>query len=267
MSYNSETGIRSTDFHTTHYANNVQTIASTAKLENSTTLVYGTDTSSKSINTYLRGTNVTLQVKKGNSINYNVLQLTSDRINCNNYCNMKQGAEVSEGNFTVQNNTYLAQNAGTKVGIGTNNPLHKLYVWGNTFTKGFGIIPYYLSDSDLLPIISPGDGYAYRCLEIGKSAEVSCIIADRVALSGSIRGVLLNFKRGFDGQIVLLKDLDDYGRGNGYFWVTASGCTIIRPGISSKVSYDEISKAFDDGKSRFFVYSSKYNGWIVLYCG
>ena len=52
--------IRSTDFHTTYYANNVWTITSAAKLESANTLVYGTDTSSNSIDTYLRGTNVTL---------------------------------------------------------------------------------------------------------------------------------------------------------------------------------------------------------------
>lgn len=122
--------IRSTDFHTTYYANNVWTITSAARLENSTTLVYGTNTSSQSINTYLRGTNVIMQVKKGTSINYNALQLTSDRIYCNNYCDMKYGAAVSGGNLTVQNNAYLAQKAGAKVGIGTGSPSATLDVGG-----------------------------------------------------------------------------------------------------------------------------------------
>lgn len=113
------------------------TVVSAARLENSTTLVYGDGTSSNSINTYLRGTNVTLQVKKGTSINYNALQLTDNYIYCNNFCNMKQGAEVSGGNFTVQNNAYLAQNAGTKVGIGTTTPSYKLDVNGQMRASGF----------------------------------------------------------------------------------------------------------------------------------
>ena len=110
--------IRSTNYQAM-YGN---TSVSAAKLESATTLVYGTDTSSNSINTYLRGINITLQVKKDTSINYNAFQVTADRIYCNNYCDMKNGAAVSGGNLTVQNNAYLAQKAGTKVGIGTSNP-------------------------------------------------------------------------------------------------------------------------------------------------
>lgn len=110
--------IRSTDFHTTYYANNIWTITSAARLENHTTLIYGFNTSSNYINTYLRGQNVTLQVKKDTSINYNAFQVTADETRCFNYFNMKGGATVSKGNFTVQNNTYLAQEKDAKVSIG-----------------------------------------------------------------------------------------------------------------------------------------------------
>lgn len=169
-------------------------------------------------------------------------------------------------NYRNSGNVSLCVGGGN-VGIGAISPSHKLHVMGNTFTKGFGIIPYYLSDSNILPTISPGDGYTYRCLEIGKSSVVSCIIADRVALSNE-RGVLIKFNTGYDGQIVLLKDLQNYGSGNGYFWVMPSGCAIIRPdGSSTEVSYNQISNVYDDGKSRFFVYSSKHNRWIEFYCG
>lgn len=156
---------------------------------------------------------------------------------------------------------------GGNVGIGTTYPSHKLHVMGDTFTEGFGIMPYYLSDSNILPTISPGDGYTYRCLEIGKLPVRSCIIADKVALSNE-RGVLIIFNAGFDGQIVLLKDLQNYGSGNGYFWVMPSGCEIIRPeGSGIRIPYNQISNVYDDGKSRFFVYSSRYNVWIEFYCG
>lgn len=152
------------------------------------------------------------------------------------------------------------------VGIGTNTPTQKLDVHGYTHTKGFGIGIQYLSESELLPTISPGDGYTYRCLEIGRPTKVSCIIADKVPLSG-VRGILLKFMQGFDGQIVLLKDLENYGSGNGYFWVMPSGCKIINADNSNiLINQNQISNTYDDGRSRFFIYSSKYSAWIEFFC-
>lgn len=113
------------------------TSVSAAKLESATNLVYGTDTSSQSINTYLRGTTVTLQVKKGTSTNYNALQLTSDRIYCNNYCDMKYSVEVRGDHFTVWNDSYLAQLMGSKVGIGTKNPQYTLDVGDKMRAGGY----------------------------------------------------------------------------------------------------------------------------------
>lgn len=155
---------------------------------------------------------------------------------------------------------------GGKVGIGTMYPSQELYVLGYTHTKGFGIGIQYLSESGLLPTISPGDGYTYRCLEIGRPTKVSCIIADKVPLSG-VRGILLRFMQGFDGQIVLLKDLENYGSGNGYFWVMPSGCKIINADNSNiLINQNQISNTYDDGRSRFFIYSSKYSAWIEFFC-
>ena len=127
--------IRSTNYQAMYGSTSV----SAAKLESASSLVYGTDTSSNSINSYLRGTTVTLQVKKGTSINYSALALTADYIYCNNYCDMKYGAIVSGGNFTVNNNSYLAQKANTKVGIGTSSPSCLLDVSGLAKVYQLGI--------------------------------------------------------------------------------------------------------------------------------
>lgn len=149
---------------------------------------------------------------------------------------------------------------GGKVGIGTMYPSQELYVLGYTHTEGFGMGIQYLSES-LLPTISPGDGYTYRCLEIGRPTKVSCIIADKVPLSG-VRGILLKFMQGFNGQIVLLKDLENYGSVNGYFWAMPSGCKIVSADSSNiLINQNQISNIYD-GRSRFFIYSSKYSAWI-----
>lgn len=157
---------------------------------------------------------------------------------------------------------------GGKVGIGTMDPSQELYVLGYTHTKGFGLGIQYLSDiAGLLPTISPGDGHTYKCLEIGRPTKVSCIIADKAPWYGT-RGILLKFTQGFNGQIVLLKDLEIYGSGNGYFWVMPSGCTIINADNSNiLLNQYQISNIYDDGRSRFLIYSSKYSAWIEFLCG
>ena len=168
-------------------------------------------------------------------------------------------------NYRNSGNVILCAGGG-KVGIRTLSPSQELYVQGYTHTEGFGIGIQYLSVSVWLPTISPGDGYTYRCLEIGRPTKVSCIIADKVSLSG-VRGILLKFMQGFEGQIVLLKDLENYGSGNGHFWVMPSGCKIIRADTSNIIiNQNQISNTYDDGRSRFFIYSSKYSAWIEFIC-
>lgn len=151
---------------------------------------------------------------------------------------------------------------GGMVGIGTIHPSQELYVQGYTHTKGFGISVWYLSLAFSLPNISPGDGHTYKCFEISRLTKVSCIIADKVPMSPE-RGVLLNFKVGFDGQIVLLKDLETYGYGNGEFWVMPSQCNIINSYDNNIcIQMNQVSNRYNDGRSRFFMYSSRYLAWI-----
>ena len=196
-----------------------------------------------------------------NSIRMNNISLD----NTNEINNITSGGSL---NLNCRNSGDVSLCAGGgRVGIGTRYPSYELHVVGYTHTKGFGINPYYLSDSWQLPNISPGDGHTYRCLEISRSSKISCIIADKTHLPGSTRGVLLNFKEGFDGQIILLKDLQNYGSGDGHFWVMPSWCNIIRANSSGiLVGQNQISSIYDDGHSRFLVYSSKYRVWIEFLC-
>lgn len=190
------------------------------------------------------------------------IRMSSIRLERTNEINSSDDLFINYGSST---NVSLC-NGGGNVGIGTISPTQKLDVNGNIITKGFGIQPYYLSKSVLLPTISPGDGYEYKCLEIGRTTEISCIIADKASLMNE-RGILIKFNKGYDGQIILLKDLQNYGSGNGYFWVMPSGCNIIKAdGSSILVGQNQISNTYDDGRSRFLVYSSLHNVWIEFLC-
>ena len=190
------------------------------------------------------------------------IRMSSIRLEKTNEINSSDNLLINYGSST---NVSLC-NGGGNVGIGTMSPTQRLDVNGNIITKGFGIQPYYLSKSVSLPTISPGDGYKYKCLEIGRTTEISCIIADKAGLMDE-RGILIKFNKGYDGQIILLKDLQNYGSGNGYFWVMPSGCNIIKADNSSiLVGQNQISNTYDDGRSRFLVYSSLHNVWIEFLC-
>ena len=198
------------------------------------------------------------QIYAGSSI-----RMSSIRLEKTNEINSSDNLFINYGSST---NVSLCQGGGN-VGIGTISPTQKLDVNGNITTKGFGIHPFYLSEFHSLPTIRPGDGYKYRCLEIGRTTDISCIIADKAG-SMSERGILIKFNKGYDGQIILLKDLQSYGAGNGYFWVMPSGCKIIKAdGSSILIDQGQVSNTYDDGRSRFLIYSSTYNIWIEFYCG
>ena len=197
------------------------------------------------------------QIYSGSSI-----RMGSIRLERTNEINSSDNLFINYGSST---NVSLC-NGGGNVGIGTISPTQKLDVNGNITTKGFGIQPCYLSELNLFPTISPGDGYKYKCLEIGRTIDISCIIADKAVLM-SERGILIKFNKGYDGQIILLKDLQSYGIGNGYFWVMPSGCNIIKAdGSSILVGQNQISDIYNDGRSRFLVYSSVHSVWIEFLC-
>ena len=137
-----------------------------------------------------------------------------------------------------------------------------------TANKGFGIRPYYLSSMDYRPIETIS-GNMYSVVTVGDSVQaISCIIADKADIMPQIRGTLIRFLPGDDGQIVLLKDLNNYGGINGYFYVQPKGCNIIGANnFNIHIADGNISDACDDGKSRFFIYAKTHKVWIEFYCG
>lgn len=136
--------------------------------------------------------------------------------------------------------------------------------------QGFCITPYYLSQHQGAGTVTIS-GNKYILTTVGDNVQtISCIIASKCFISptlGTVRGQLIRFLPGNDGQIVLLKDLYNYGNGILNLYVQPKGCNIVRSDNSNVyISDGTISDIYHDGDSRFFVYSKVYNVWIEFYC-
>lgn len=137
---------------------------------------------------------------------------------------------------------------------------------------GFCITPYYLSqfqNADTITI----SGNRYMLTNIGGDDKtISCIIADKCIIppsQGTVRGRLIRFLPGNDGQIVLLKYLYTYGNGTApTLYVQPMNCSIVPSNDSNAyIANGTISDAYNEGRSRFFIYSATHNVWIEFYCG
>lgn len=193
------------------------------------------------------------------------------------YCNAVYSTTL---NHTSSTGHLVIGNKTKEISIRSSNlpDLNALYLYQKFSTnvyysanKGFGIRPYYLSNalSNMLPTETVYNN-KYSVLTVGDKVQaISCIIADKTPLMSGIKGTLIRFIPGDDGQIVLLKDLNNYGVGsNGYFWVQPKGCSIIRSNNSDVYIADgNISSSYDDGGSRFFIYAKTHKVWIEFFCG
>lgn len=138
--------------------------------------------------------------------------------------------------------------------------------------QGFCITPYYLSQHQNAGTITIS-GNKYILTKIGNDTQtISCIIADKCIISptlGTVRGRLIRFAPANDGQIVLLKYLYTYGNGTAHtLYVQPMNCSIVPSNDSNTyIANGTISDAYNDGRSRFFIYSATHNVWIEFYCG
>lgn len=138
--------------------------------------------------------------------------------------------------------------------------------------QGFCITPYYLSQhQDAGTITISGNRYMLTNIG-GDDKTISCIIAGKCIIpptQGTVRGRLIRFLPGNDGQIVLLKYLYTYGNGTApTLYVQPMNCNIVPSNDSNVyIANGTISDAYSDGRSRFFIYSATHNVWIEFYCG
>ena len=193
------------------------------------------------------------------------------------YCNAVYSTAL---NHTSSTGHLVIGNKTKEISIRSSNlpDLNALYLYQKFSTnvyysanKGFGIRPYYLSNagSSVLPTETVYNN-KYLVLTVGDKVQaISCIIADKTPSISGVKGTLIRFMPGDDGQIVLLKDLNNYGVGsNGYFWVQPKGCSIVRSDNSDVYIADgNISSSYDDGGARFFIYAKTHKVWIEFFCG
>lgn len=187
------------------------------------------------------------------------------------YCNTLNHPSAN-GTLIIGDKTY-------EIGIRSlyNTTLNALYLKNKlssnvcfSANQGFCITPYYLSQHQSAGTVTIS-GNKYILTTVGDDAQtISCIIASKCFIPptlGTVRGQLIRFLPGNDGQIVLLKDLYNYGNGNLDLYVQPKGCNIVRSDNSNVyISNGTISDIYHDGDSRFFVYSKLYNVWIEFYC-
>ncbi len=206
--------------------------------------------------------------------------------------NVNGGAQVTgdaeiNGNLYTKNINHLDKNNGfliigdktREVGIRSlsNISVDALYLKDRLSTnvvfsanEGFCITPHILggiSNDEYRVTIS---GLTYLAKDVGKGAQtISCIIVAKGVIPDNIRGHLIRFLPGEDGQIVLLKYLYNQGLGNkNRLYIEPMGCNIVRGDNSNVyIANGAISDAYNNGESRFFIYVTRYNTWIEFYCG
>lgn len=156
-----------------------------------------------------------------------------------------------------------------EVGIRSSNntTLNALYLYKKlssnvcyTANKGFCIQPIWGYSTDRLTV---GDyTYGYVKVEGGttKTQTISCIIHS-TAIS-NVRGLLIDFARGMDGQILILKNIT-----NNNLYIRPLSCKIILPDSSgSYLTSGNMDTIVGKNSSHFFVYSEAAMAWMWFRC-
>ena len=215
-----------------------------------------------------------LNVTFPNTIKATALQIAGNASFYDLYCNTLNHPS-STGTLVIGDKTrevgIRSSNAPDLSALYLNNKLSSNVCF--SANQGFCITPYYLAlnqSTDNIVTIS-GNKYMLKAVGGGDAQTTSCIIATKSFIPpgfGNIRGQLIRFLPGEDGQMVLLKDLYNYGNGRLDLYVQPKGCNIVRSDNSNVYIADgTISDVYHDGDSRFFVFAKFYNVWIEFYCG
>lgn len=212
---------------------------------------------------------------KSNSLSDYILNVNGDtEINGNLYTKNINHCDKNNGSLIIGDKTReLSIRSNNDPGLSAlylNNKLSSNVCFSTN--QGFCITPYYLSQHQDTGIVTiSGNKYILTTIR-NDTQTISCIIAGKCTMpltQGTVRGQLIRFLPGNDGQIVLLKYLYTYGNGSSYaLYVQPMVCSMVPASDSDAyIANGTISDACNDGRSRFFIYSATYNVWIEFYCG
>lgn len=128
--------------------------------------------------------------------------------------------------------------------------------------QGFCITPIF--EGDYLSNRVNVNGNTYGNIKVGgdtaKTQTISCLI-HRVAIP-NVRGLLVDFAKGIDGQILILKNITTNN-----LYIRPLFCKIIKP--DSRDSYltsGNIDTIVGQNSSHFFIYSENAVAWIWFRC-
>ena len=129
-----------------------------------------------------------------------------------------------------------------------------------TANQGFCIQPIWSYITDRLTVGDYTYGYVKVEGGITKPQTISCIIHS-TAIS-NVRGLLIDFARGMDGQILILKNIT-----NNNLYIRPLSCKIILPDSSgSYLTSGIMDTIIGKNSSHFFVYSEAARAWMWFRC-
>ena len=202
-----------------------------------------------------------LNVTFPNTIKATALQIAGNASFYDLYCNTLNHPS-STGTLVIGDKT-------REVGIRSSNntTLNALYLYKKlssnvcyTANKGFCIQPIWGYSTDRLTV--SGYTYGYVKVEGGttKSQTISCIIHS-TAIS-NVRGLLIDFAQGMDGQILILKNITTNN-----LYIRPLSCSIIKSDASDPYLTSGIMNAIEgQHSSHFFVYSEEAHAWMWFRC-
>ena len=202
-----------------------------------------------------------LNVTFPNTLKTTALEVSGNASFYDLYCNTLNHPSPG-GTLIIGNKTY-------EIGIRSlyNTTLNALYLKNKlssnvcfSANQGFCIQPIWGYSTDRINV----NGNTYGHIKVGgdttQTQTISCIIHSTII--SNVRGLLIDFARGMDGQILILKNTTTNN-----LYIRPLSCSIILPDSrNSYLTSGKMDTIVGQNSSHFFVYSEAANAWMWFRC-